>query len=73
MSAIMKEPLTELGYVIRRSRLARNLSLNGLAATAGCSKWTIHRIETGKTIKPTRQILDEILAALDRYPVCRET
>jgi len=48
----MEEPTTVLGARIREQRLARGLSLAGLAERVGCAKSYLSSIETGRRSNP---------------------
>lgn len=59
-----KTVLDELGARLARTRLEQNISQAQLAATAGVSKSTVERIETGREVKLTSFV--RILRALGR-------
>ena len=56
--------LTEIGERIARARLNRNLSQAQLATTAGVSKRTLERLESGESVQLTNFV--RLLRALDR-------
>ena len=52
----------EIGRAIKRERLARGLTLYGLASRCGCTPTNIHHIERGQA--PSLPLADAILRTL---------
>lgn len=71
---LWKRPVTNrtlLGYIIRRKRLNRGLSVDGLARCAGYCARTISRIEQFlDTESPNIDAVRDILQALNQEPLC---
>lgn len=56
--------MDSLGSRLRKFRMAKNLSLQGLADAVGGSKAHIYDLETGKTKNPSLSLLTELSRAL---------
>lgn len=53
------------GIKVRRCRIKAGLSMEALAARAGMTVQTIHRMETGKVRRPTKATIRLLCEALD--------
>lgn len=57
--------MERFGVVLRRERLARKLSQEGLGALAGFDRTYINKIETGRVYRPEDDNIAKLATALD--------
>lgn len=61
----MESDLAQIGSALRRSRLARGLTLRGVARAAGVCDTTVLRLERNEVARPSADVLSRVSRVLE--------